>query len=85
MEPTLGTFCDCSMISGAKVGDSFQVHVFGDPGMEMMKECSGCMCINHAEHMHLLMMSLLTFIHAIGVLSDHFGGPGGHRDTQQAL
>ena len=29
--PTLGIFCDFFMIVGAKVGDSFQVHVFGDP------------------------------------------------------
>ena len=31
------------------MGDSFQVHVFGDPGMEMMPECSGCMCLNHSK------------------------------------
>ena len=31
------------------MGDSFQVHVFGDPGMEMMPECSGCMCYNHGK------------------------------------
>jgi len=35
---------DFSVILGAKMGDSFQVHVFGDPGMEMMPECSDCMC-----------------------------------------
>ena len=44
---TLDTFCDFSMILGAKVGDSFQDHVFGDPGMEMIPECIGCMCSNH--------------------------------------
>ena len=48
--PTLGTFLDFSMILGAKVEDSFQVHVFGDPGMEMMPECSGCMCLNHHKN-----------------------------------
>ena len=48
--PTLDTFCDFSMILGAKVGDSFQVHVFGDPGMEMMPECCGCMCLNHSKN-----------------------------------
>jgi len=28
--------CDFSVIWGANIGDSFQVHVFGDPGIEMM-------------------------------------------------
>ena len=37
-------FCDLSLIWGAKVGDSFQVHVFDDPGMELRPECGGCMC-----------------------------------------
>ena len=48
--PTLGIFCDFSMILGAKVGDSFQDHVFGDPGMEMMPECTGCICLNHNKN-----------------------------------
>ena len=47
LEPTLGTFSDFSMILGAKMGVSFQVYVFGDPGIEMMPECKGCMCLNH--------------------------------------
>ena len=32
--PTLRYVCDFSVIWDAKVGDSFQVHVFDDPGME---------------------------------------------------
>ena len=48
--PTLRTFCDFSMILGAKVGDSFQDHVFGDPGMEMIPECNGCMCLTHNKN-----------------------------------
>ena len=55
--PTVGTFCDLSMILGAKVGDSFQVHVFGDPGMEMMPECSGCMCLNRNKNCVFLAVS----------------------------
>ena len=47
---TLGTFCDFFMIVGAKVGDSFQVHAFGDPGMEMILECNGCMYYKHCEN-----------------------------------
>ena len=39
-----------SVILGIKMGDSFQVHVFSDPGMEMMPECSGCMCLNHCKN-----------------------------------
>ena len=42
--PTLEHFRDLSVIWDAKVGGSFQVHVFGDPGMEMLPECGGCMC-----------------------------------------
>ena len=44
--PTLDTFFCFSVIWGAKVGDGFQVHVFGDPGMEMMPECNGVCAIN---------------------------------------
>ena len=40
---TLDTIQRFSVIWGDKKGDSFQVHVFGDPGMEMMPECNGCM------------------------------------------
>jgi len=43
-------FLDSCVILGAKVGDSFQVHVFGDPGKEIMPECSGCMCHKHHKH-----------------------------------
>ena len=31
------------------MGDSFQVHVFDDPGLEMLPECDGCMCYNHGK------------------------------------
>ena len=47
---TLARFCGFSVILDTKMGDSFQVHVFGDPGMEMMPECSGCMCLNHGKN-----------------------------------
>ena len=42
--PTLRCFGDFSVIWVAKVGDSFQVHVFDDPGVEMLPECGGRMC-----------------------------------------
>ena len=35
---------------GAKVGDSFQVHVFDDPEVEMLLESGGCMCYNHSKN-----------------------------------
>ena len=41
---TLGTIGRFSLIWDVKVGDSFQVHVFDDPGVEMLRECNGCMC-----------------------------------------
>ena len=49
--PTLGKILRFSVVWGSKLGDSFQVHVFGDPGMEMMPECNGCMCYNHVKTM----------------------------------
>ena len=48
--PTLGPFCCFSVILDTKMGDTFQVHVFGDPGMEMMPECDGCMWYNHCKN-----------------------------------
>ena len=42
--PTLRYFCDLSVIWDAKVGDSFQVHVFDDPEMEMLADRGGSMC-----------------------------------------
>ena len=42
--PTLITILRSSLIWDAKVGDSLQVYVFGDPGMEMLPECRGWMC-----------------------------------------
>ena len=51
-------FCDFSVIWGAKIGDSFQVHVFGDPGMEMMPDCGGCMCLKHSKYCVFTMISL---------------------------
>ena len=42
--PTLDTFFQFSVIWAGKVGDSFQTHVFDDPGLEMLPECGGCMC-----------------------------------------
>ena len=47
--PTLETFLRFSVIWDAKMGGSFQVRVFGDPGMEMIPGCSGCMCYNHGK------------------------------------
>ena len=36
------------------MGDSVQVHVLGDPGMEMMPECCVCMCLNHYKNLSFL-------------------------------
>ena len=46
---TLGTIVRFSVIWDVKVGDSFQVHLFGDPGMERMLEFRGWMCLNHSK------------------------------------
>ena len=56
-------FCDLSFILGAQMGDSFQVHVFGDPGMEMMPECSCCMCYKHSKNDGFREISLFPLFH----------------------
>ena len=48
--PALDTILSFAVILGSKMGDSFQVHVFGDLGMEMMVECNGCMSHNHCKN-----------------------------------
>ena len=60
LRPTLVTILTFSVVWGGKMGDSFQVHVFGDPGMEMMLECSGCMCLNHCKTNVCL---IVAFVH----------------------
>ena len=54
------------------MGDGFQVHVFGDPGMEMMPECSGCMCYNHCKNCGFREVSLFLLFHEFGVPGDGF-------------
>ena len=55
-------FRDFSVIWGGKMGDSFQVHVFGDPGMEIMLECNGCMCYKHCKNNMFSTISLFPLI-----------------------
>jgi len=62
-DPLWAHFCDFSVIWGAKMGDSFQVHVFGDPGMEMTPECSVCMCYIHSKNYGFREMSLFPLFH----------------------
>ena len=72
LESTLGTISWLSVIWGGRMGDRFQVHVFSDPGMEMMPECNGCMCYNHSKNNVFWMISLLLLIHWFGVLRQRF-------------
>ena len=62
-DPLVAQFGDFSVIWGGKMGDSFQVHVFGDPGMEMMPECSGCMCYKRSKNNVVFVISLFPLIH----------------------
>ena len=59
------------------MGDSFQVHVFSDPGMEMMSECDGCMCYNHSKNNGFSDISLFPLIQQFSVSWEgfryHFG------------
>jgi len=74
--PPLGApFCDVSVIWDAKMGDSFQVHVSGDPGMEVMPECSVCMCYIHSKNNGFRGISLfhcLTKLMSRGMVSGGF-------------
>ena len=60
-DPLWAPFCDFPVIWGAKMGDCFQVHVFGDPGMEMMPECSCCMCYKQSKNNGFREISLFHF------------------------
>ena len=70
---TLNTILRVSVILGGKMGDSFQVHVVGDSGREMMPECNVCMSHNHSKNK----ISLFSLSQRFGVLRDgfrsHFG------------
>ena len=59
---TLETFSSFFCDLGGKVGDSFQVHVFDDPGLEMLPECGGCMCYNHSKNCGFREVSLFPLI-----------------------
>ena len=69
--------CDFSMILDAKMGDGSQVHVFGDPGMEMMSESGGCMCYKHTKNNGFSDISLFPLIPELSVSREgfrcHFG------------
>ena len=79
-DPPWAPFCDFSVILGAKIGDSFQVHVFGDPGMEMMPECSVCMCCEHSKNNCYRDISLFTNLLSrgmvLGTILVYFGDLG---------
>ena len=84
-DPLWRQFCDLSVIWGTKVGGSFQVHLFDDPGMEMMPECSGCMCLNHSKNCGFREIPRFPLIHEFDVPRGgfrwHFGvcwWPWGH-------
>ena len=70
--PTLAPFCCFCVIAGTKMGDSFQVHVFGDPGMEMMPECIGCMCYKHNKTYGFSDISLFPLIEEFSVSREGF-------------
>ena len=60
--PLWAPVCEFSVILGARMGDWFQVHVFGGSGMEMVLECDGCMCYNHSKNFGFLVVSLFPLI-----------------------
>ena len=70
-------FSDLLLIWSVKMGDGFQVHIFSDPGMEMMPGCRGGMCYNHNKNMCFSDISLFPRIHEFSVSREgfrcHFG------------
>ena len=74
-----------SMIWGAKLASSFQVHLFEDMGVVRMPESNGWMCWNQSKNCCFLMIWLFPLIHTIGVPRggfrchfESFGGLGGN-------
>ena len=65
-------FCDFSVIWDAKFGDSFQVHVFDDPGMEMLPECVAA-CARTIVNLLFLNGFIFSLIHDFGALWEGFG------------
>jgi hypothetical protein len=55
------------------MGDRFQVHVLGDPGMEMMSESGGCMCYKHSKNNGFSDISLFPLIHEFSVSREVLG------------
>ena len=76
-DPLSIPFCEFSVILGARMGDWFQVHVFSDPGVEMLLESSGCMCYRHNENNGFRDISRFPLIHEFSVSREgfrcHFG------------
>ena len=54
------------------MGDRFQVHVLGDPGMEMMSESGGCMCYKHTKNNGFSDISLFPLIQEFSVSREGF-------------
>ena len=87
-EPSGGTLENIvcfSVIWGAKVADSFHVHVFDDVGVDILPECSGCMCLKHNKNSGFREIPVFPSIHEFSVQRGgfrcHFGvcrWPWGH-------
>ena len=65
------------------MGDRFQVHVLGDPGMEMMSESGGCMYYKHSKNngfsdisLFHLFQNLVSPGRVLGVILLTFGDLG---------
>ena len=66
--------CDFSVILGANAGYSFWVHVFDDPGVEILSESGGRMCYNHKSCVFFFVwFHFFPLIHKVGVLRDGSG------------
>ena len=63
---------DISVIWGDKMGDSLQVHVLGDPGMEVMPESGGCMWYKRCKNNDFRDISLLPLSHEFSVSREGF-------------
>ena len=77
------TFCVFSVIWGAKVADSFHVHLFDDVGVDILPECSGCMCLKHNKNcgfreipLFQVFINLVSRGEVLGVILESVGGLG---------
>jgi len=60
---------------GAKLGDSFQVHAFDGPGVEVLSESGGCVLLPSRKGRFWVVSHLFNLFTNVGILKDGFRCP----------